>query len=278
MNILSFDVEDWFIVGEKDRIDQSQWPLLESRIADNVASILEILAIYNFKATFFVQGWVAEQFPETIKEISREGHEIAYHSYAHQNPSKQDKKEFEEDLVRGLNILKEITGKDITMYRAPYFSITEKELWIYPILAKHGINISSSIKSFQTIKGTEILNRPVKMVTMYGTITEYPLSQLDLQFTQISYSGSGYFRIMPFSLLEKVFKKDKYNMVYFHPRDFDLNIPKHPDLSCFRNWKMRVNSTSTVIKLNHLFSKLIFHSLADAHTIMNNQKMEAVFV
>ena len=80
-NILSIDVEEVFH-GEYTRIYRKQG--LTYRTQYNIPHILNLLRQYDIKATFFVVGEIAEKYPETIKLIEEEGHEIAFHGWEHE--------------------------------------------------------------------------------------------------------------------------------------------------------------------------------------------------
>ena len=83
-NLLTIDIEDWFHTSALEPyIDQNQWGFLESRVVPNVHRLLNLLAADQTKATFFILGWVAERFPELVREIDAHGHEIASHGYRH---------------------------------------------------------------------------------------------------------------------------------------------------------------------------------------------------
>src|SRR5215212_3482987 len=71
------DVEDWY----QSSVDFDA-PITE-RVVRNVNTILELLKEFDVKATFFVQGRVAETFPKLIEGILAEGHEIQSHGYSH---------------------------------------------------------------------------------------------------------------------------------------------------------------------------------------------------
>ena len=77
-NIMSVDLEDFFC-----DLPFEQWSNYESRVMKNTKKILELFEKYKAKATFFTLGYIAEKFPDLIKEIDCKGHEIASHSYAH---------------------------------------------------------------------------------------------------------------------------------------------------------------------------------------------------
>ena len=83
--LLSVDVEDWFQVDNlKQAITRNSWDERITRVEGNVDIILELLDKYNSKATFFILGWIAERFPNVVKKIYNQGHEIACHGFNHE--------------------------------------------------------------------------------------------------------------------------------------------------------------------------------------------------
>jgi hypothetical protein len=97
------------------------------------------------KATFFVLGWIAERYPDLVRRIQKEGHEIACHGYAHQLVYTQSRDEFRQDVKRAKSILEDITGEEVIGYRAPSYSITNKSHWAFEVLAEEGFKYDSSI-------------------------------------------------------------------------------------------------------------------------------------
>ena len=84
MNILTFDLEDWFhILDFEETARPAQWSNFESRIEQNTDRILQLLEKHNLTATFFCLGWIAEKYPSLIKKVSAK-HELACHSMDHQ--------------------------------------------------------------------------------------------------------------------------------------------------------------------------------------------------
>src|SRR5690606_4479336 len=83
-NFLTVDVECWFhAYNLKEKIPPSTWHLQETRIVSNIERILGLFRSHDAKATFFVLGWVADRFPEVVRMIASEGHEIGTHGYYH---------------------------------------------------------------------------------------------------------------------------------------------------------------------------------------------------
>ncbi|QFF97776.1 polysaccharide deacetylase family protein [Psychrobacillus glaciei] len=77
--------------------------------------ILDLLAEYDAKATFFVIGERAESFPDLILQIGKEGHEIANHTYSH--PLKITPDKLKEELKKTNEIIHDITGTYPLFYR-----------------------------------------------------------------------------------------------------------------------------------------------------------------
>ena len=71
MNILTFDIEDWFhILDNSSTKNESNWNNFESRLYIGIEHIFDLIDKSNLSATFFVLGWIAEKHPKIIKEIS----------------------------------------------------------------------------------------------------------------------------------------------------------------------------------------------------------------
>ena len=72
--------------------------------------ILDLLATYNAKATFFVIGSEAERYPRIIQREVKEGHEVANHTYNHIYNFHADPKNIKNELDKASNTIYDITG------------------------------------------------------------------------------------------------------------------------------------------------------------------------
>lgn len=89
------------------------------------------------KATFFVTGMHAEQYPELIRRMSEEGHLIGNHTYSHMQLSSSNSEAFKEELVRTNETIEQLTGQEVQYVRPPYGTWDkkfEKELNMFPVL------------------------------------------------------------------------------------------------------------------------------------------------
>lgn len=82
--------------------------------------ILDILKQYKVHATFFVLGIHAEQHPELIRRILREGHEIGTHTYSHPNLAESSPEKVELELNATQRLLEWINHRSVILFRPPY--------------------------------------------------------------------------------------------------------------------------------------------------------------
>lgn len=263
MNILTFDVEEWFMSYDNSQIPVEQWGELPGRMVQDIVNILEFLKVQNVRATFFIMGWVAEHYPETVRAIAQGGHEIGYHSYYHNLPENQGPETFEADLVKGLTLLQAITGKAVTLYRAPRFSLGFHTGWTIPILLKHGITLSSSTMGGLKQGDRQIPQTPFVFDYRGQQLPEYPLNRCRTLGMHWVYTGSGYLRLLPLGLLKHLYARNSYNMAYFHPRDFDRDVPSTPLLPFYRNIMSKLGNSTTIPKLTELMSRHKFQCIGE---------------
>lgn len=87
---------------------------------DFTPQVLEILARYGVKATFFVLGVQAERHPDLVRRILAEGHVVANHTYRHPRLTRLDEAGFAAEVDRTQVILEDVTGTRPTCLRPPY--------------------------------------------------------------------------------------------------------------------------------------------------------------
>lgn len=230
MNILSYDIEDWFhLLDVKSTATDTQWRKFEPRIHANVERLINSTLRHGHRATFFCLGWVAEHYPEMIRSIDSHGFEVATHSHMHQLVYQQTPYQFREDLRRSIHTLEDITGKKVKSYRAPGFSLVRNTPWVVELLLEQGIERDSSIfPAARAHGGYRNFGKalPTKLETPSGTLKEFPISRGTLLGKDIMFSGGGYFRLLPYGVIQRLTRQTDYLMSYFHPRDFDADQPR----------------------------------------------------
>lgn len=107
--------------------------------AGDIPDILETLKRENVKATFFIVGQWAEKYPDAVKLIANDGHDIANHGYAHLRMSTIGKEKCKSEIELCNQKLQEISGSKVILFRPPYGDYnntvveTSNELGCYPI-------------------------------------------------------------------------------------------------------------------------------------------------
>lgn len=99
------------ITGDTDDGIRKVYLTFDDGPSGNTGEILDILAEYDVKATFFVVGKEEERYQPLYKRIVDEGHTLAMHSYSHKyNEIYQSKESYVEDLTKLQEFLYDTTG------------------------------------------------------------------------------------------------------------------------------------------------------------------------
>jgi peptidoglycan/xylan/chitin deacetylase (PgdA/CDA1 family) len=86
--------------------------------------VLDLLRRHDLRATFFCPGYTAERYPDLLRRVRDEGHEIAHHGYLHEAIAGMSPTQEAEVLDRGLDALERVVGLRPTGYRAPMWETT----------------------------------------------------------------------------------------------------------------------------------------------------------
>lgn len=218
MNILTFDIEEWFI-EKKFKGGRTEKYKQYDTVLEWILSTLEEL---NLKATFFCVGKLAVHFPEVVKKILDCGHEIGCHSNEHKWITKMTVQEFREDTEYAVKLLEDFTGKRVRSYRAPAFSIGKDNDWAFEVLAENGIEYDCSVfPSNRDFGGFPQFSSSVPVLIKKGAyiLKEFPICPVTLIGKSIVFSGGGYFRLVPLWLQKSFIERMDYVMFYFHIND-----------------------------------------------------------
>jgi peptidoglycan-N-acetylglucosamine deacetylase len=94
--------------------------------------LLDLLAAHHMKATFFVVGQNAADYPDILRRAVREGHEIANHTWSHPNLARMSDEGVRRELQKTDDAIFAALGKHPTLLRPPYGSITaHQKHWIH---------------------------------------------------------------------------------------------------------------------------------------------------
>ena len=229
-NALTIDVEDYFQVSAfSPYIDRLEWNSRDCRVERNVCRILQLLDDAGTKATFFTLGWIAERYPQLVREIVANGHELASHGHAHLRASEQTEAGFYADIQLAKIVLEDVAGHEVKGYRAPSFSIGRDNLWAFDCLERAGYRYSSSIYPIRH-DHYGMPDAP-RFAHAVGGLLEIPVTTVRSLRRNWPASGGGYFRLLPYGvsrwLLKRVNEVDRQAAVfYFHPWEIDPDQPR----------------------------------------------------
>jgi polysaccharide deacetylase family protein (PEP-CTERM system associated) len=250
-NAMTVDVEDYFQVQAFAHcVDRADWDSFPPRVDRNTNRILDQFAKAGVKATFFTLGWVAERFPDVVRRIVAEGHELAGHGWDHTRVHTQDPETFRADVRRTRLTLEAIGGVPVTGYRAATFSIGARTMWAFPILRQEGYVYSSSINPIRhDLYGMPDAPR-VPFRPSGDGVMEIPMTTVRLLGRNWPCSGGGYFRLLPKALyrtgLARVNRHDRQPAIfYFHPWEIDPDQPRIANVG----WKSRLRHYTNLSRM-----------------------------
>jgi polysaccharide deacetylase family protein (PEP-CTERM system associated) len=271
VNIFSVDLEDYFHPTEVGH-GVADWTHFSPRIEFGTNLLLDLLAEYNTRGTFFVLGWVADRHPQLVRKIADAGHEIGCHSYRHSLVFRLTPDEFKEDTRRAIRAIEDVCGVSPKLYRAPSFSIVSKSFWALEILAELGFTHDSSIYPIvhdrYGVPGFLRHAHPIR--TFSSSIMEVPIATVQLAAKQVTPVGGGaYLRLLPYRYTAAGIRRlnsveQQPACVYTHPWELDPDQPRMAKglISSLRTYS-GLGSMSR--KVRRLFEEFEFSTMGEVH-------------
>jgi polysaccharide deacetylase family protein (PEP-CTERM system associated) len=268
LNSFTVDVEDYFqTAAMASAIPLEQWDRMPSRVVQNTERIFELLASRGIRGTFFFVGWVAERFPDLVRQAARLGHELGCHSYWHRLVYRLNPEEFREDTKRAKSAIEDAAGIPVLGYRAPNFSMVKDTEWAQEILAELGFTYDSSVCPVHH----DLYNNPNAPRLPHriagGALEELPVATIALAGWNFPVGGGGYLRILPYSytrmgLLHLNSTECFRAIVYVHPWELD---PEQPRIAVRLRSRLRqyTGLSTTARKLQRLLSDFRFAPIAE---------------
>lgn len=88
--------------------------------SESTPQVLDLLAHYRAKATFFQCGWNVERLPTIAREVARQGHEIGNHGYSHTPLYLRSPRFIRTELTRAQDAIVAATGTTPLLFRPPF--------------------------------------------------------------------------------------------------------------------------------------------------------------
>lgn len=258
VNAMTVDVEDYFQVSAfEPHVEKDSWQSIPCRVESNTRRILALFAEHDVKATFFTLGWVAERFPDMVRDIVAQGHELASHGWEHIRVNTQTPEQFRQDIDRTRKLLQDISGAPILGYRAASYSIGTEQAWAWRELADAGHQYSSSIVPIRhDLYGIPDAPR-FSFRTADDRLLEIPITTVAVAGRNVNCGGGGWFRLFPYAFsrwaMRHVNSVDRESGIfYFHPWEIDPDQPRPEGLGVKTRFRHYLNLKKTYARLDQL--------------------------
>jgi polysaccharide deacetylase family protein (PEP-CTERM system associated) len=234
---ITFDVEDWYhpeLLHPRIAANETR-----SVVREGVAVILDALKRHAVRATFFVLGEVAARFPDLVRTIAADGHEIASHGMTHRPLWKLDREGFRRELRDSRSALRSALGRDqVVGFRAPTFSLDRSTAWAIEVLREEGFLYDSSVfpmrvRLYGVAGAPPGIYRPAAQDLARhdpaGTLVEFPVAVGALGPLRLPVAGGFYLRVLPswvlHRTLDRIASERPFNL-YIHPWECAPRLPR----------------------------------------------------
>jgi polysaccharide deacetylase family protein (PEP-CTERM system associated) len=233
----TFDIEqhDWIEAA----VGHTSSPPLQADYARRMETctrwLLDTLAEFGARATFFVVGQIARTHPKLLRDMAAAGHEVGCHSLKHWNVHRQTPEAFRADVREATDVLQQASGSAVVGYRAPTFSVTRATAWAIDVLAEEGMRYDSSVYPVRHDRyGVPDAPRfPFVVIGRERYLLELPPATLGIAGFNLPAGGGGYFRLFPPAVMRAAVHQTRKHrpgipVLYFHPWEFDASQPRLP--------------------------------------------------
>lgn len=262
-NILTIDVEEWY---DRNDFDVPASFKSKSYVESNVLNLLELFSKYNVKATLFILGYIAKKFPDLIKKIDSSGSEVGLHHLTHNLLYDYTIDKFREEIIIAKDAIENIIGKKVIGFRAPSWSICEKNIWVLDVLKECGFSYDASIYPIKNflygVKGGNIF-----IYNYSENFYEVPPTVFQIfGGLRIPFSAGFYFRLFPEKIIKYFIKKINDDghpvMISLHPWEIFPDFDKMK-LSLKKSVIPYLNLNKCRAKLENLFKEYEFTSVKE---------------
>ncbi len=220
--LLSVDVEDYSheVPGGAEEQERRGFP---SNLERNVDALLDLFADHGAHATFFVLSSVAGRIRTQLARMVTEGHEIASHGHGHLRATRVSRAEYREDIARAKQLIEDVAGSEVRGFRAPYFAITDRNLWTLDTIRDAGYAFDSSVAPVSNF-AYGVPDAPESAHRLHNGLIEVPLPQKTLFGYRFMVGGGFYLRLYPFwltRLLLRLRDGSLPRVLYIHPWEWE---------------------------------------------------------
>lgn len=180
---------------------------------EDTQEILSILKKHNIHVTFFLTGGWVDSYPEDVKTILANGHDLGNHSEHHKNMSQLSEAEMKEEIMSVHQKVKELTGYDMFLFRPPYGDYNNQVIATVNTCGYYPIQWSVDSLDWKDYGREDIINRVCEnkhlengAIILCHNGAKYTAKALDDLLTKLTQAG---YQIVPISQL---IYREKYHM------------------------------------------------------------------
>jgi polysaccharide deacetylase family protein (PEP-CTERM system associated) len=243
--------------------------------------LLDTLAEFEARATFFVVGQIAETNPGLVRAIAAAGHEVGCHSWDHRRVHRFTPEAFRDDVRKAIDALEQAAGVPVVGFRAPTFSVTRETGWAIDVLAEEGVRYDSSVFPVRHDRyGVPDAPRfPYWVRGRRHELLEFPPATFGLGPVNLPAAGGGYFRLFPPAVMRAAVAQAERHptgaaVLYFHPWEFDPGQPRLP-LGRAGRFRTYVGISRARARLRQLLARYGSRRLVDAVDEMEGSDLPA---
>lgn len=263
------DVEDWYCFQHlEDKVPPSKWDGQPSIVRQGTEAALSLLHEYGIRATFFLQGYVADRFPELCQAIVARGHEVGTHGYWHHRPLAGSRDQFYQDLGESIRAIARATGSFPAGYRAPVAALDCHATWAFQAMRDVGIVYDSSVYPTRLLVLAGSADAPRAPFRTPAGVWEIPLSVAEVCGQRFPLSGGFYLRAMPFGFYRRLIRRENAAgrpvILYVHPWELAHGFPRlmrHPIGRLVQTWNLQ----SVESRLRALFEEFQWGAIEDVY-------------
>ncbi len=162
--------------------------------ADKTEEIMKILKEYNCNATFFLVGFWTDKYGDIVKKIDENGFEIGTHSNTHPDMTKLSSEQIKQELESSIKLIKDITGKDVKLFRAPFGAYNNNLIDISEEMGLKTIQWDVDSLDWKGLSGEEICTRVLNNVRsgsiiLFHNNSDHILEALPLVLDRLTKQG-----------------------------------------------------------------------------------------